>query len=571
MESRPLLPARFYQHVFSVLPSPCLIVHADPCFTIVDANDAYLRETVSERDQLVGQPLLDVFPDNPDNLKEKATQSLAESLRWVVRYRRTDAMPLQRYDVPDRASGNGQFLKRFWSPINVPVLDHDGSVAFILHRVENVTDLVSDVLQTTDGSTVHALPHWWIESESELIRGSRRLGNANAELRRVSEEAVELAARLKEESTRKDEFLAMLGHELRNPLAGLASAFQLIQGSDANRSIPVDITALIHRQIATLTRLVDDLLDASRVSRGAIKLAREIVDLRMVVETAAYSVRRDFELKRHTLSINISPDDYSLRGDETRLQQVVANLLSNAVKYTDAGGNIEVRLRTRGPKRNRRAVLTVSDNGRGIPQAFLETIFELFAQVHTTMDRAEGGLGIGLNLARRLVELHGGTLRAQSRGEGKGSEFTVELPLVEAPQRQPEPSTTLACVTATPNVTVLLVEDNEDVRLATAAMLESLGYVVTTARDGPDGLAAIESTKPAVAIVDIGLPGLDGYEVARHARRLLGSSCPFLIALSGYSGAEVAARAKASGFDCSFVKPVNVSLLRSTIESFALG
>ncbi|MDR5740165.1 HAMP domain-containing sensor histidine kinase [Caballeronia sp. LZ016] len=297
-------------------------------------------------------------------------------------------MALQKYDVPDHLSRNGGFLERYWSPINVPILRSDGSVALILHRVENVTDFVNDVLRSSGASKVQSAK--WLESESELIRRSRQLSNANTELRRVSEEALALAARLKDDSERKDEFLAMLGHELRNPLAGVASAFELIRRSDANASVPPEIVAVVHRQITTLTRLVDDLLDASRVSRGAIELKRDVVDLRMVVETAAYSVRRDFEIKRHTLNINISPGDYSLIGDDARLQQVVANLLANAVKYTDAGGEIEVRLKAECSKSSRRARLTVSDNGRGIPAEYLETIIELFSQVNTTVDRSEG-------------------------------------------------------------------------------------------------------------------------------------------------------------------------------------
>ncbi|VXB58161.1 Histidine kinase [Burkholderia sp. 8Y] len=563
----PDLPADVYRIVFALLPSPCLLLAVDGRYSILDANDAYLRETVSDRADLIGRAVFDAFPDNPADQKSEATKTLGESLERVIRLRRTDAMALQRYDVPDRSSQTGAFLVRYWSPINIPLLNPDGSVAFIIHRVENVTDLVADVQrrgtapsgQKDDRGTTH------VESESELIRRSRQLSNSNQELRRLSEEAFALAARLKDESLRKDEFLAMLGHELRNPLAGLASAFQLIDMSDAAQGVPAEIGSLINRQIGTLTRLVDDLLDASRVSRGAIQLHREAIDLRMVIETAAYSVRRQFETKGHALIIDLAPGDYAMCGDATRLQQVVANLLSNAVKFTDCGGNIRMRLSASTAGEERRAVLTVEDNGRGIPQRYLESIFELFTQVNSKFDRAEGGLGIGLNLARRFVELHGGTLVARSEGVGKGSQFIVDIPLSFVEDERSLPLTEPFYVFADDDVSVLLVEDNDDVRAATAAMLESLGYTVETASDGNSGVDSMVAQTPMVAIVDIGLPGIDGFEVARRARDILGDKQPYLIALSGYSGPEVSERAIESGFDRVFVKPIDIRLLRVSI------
>ncbi|MDR5740137.1 ATP-binding protein [Caballeronia sp. LZ016] len=568
MDTGRVLSADTYSIVFKLLPSPCLLLAVDDGYTILDANDAYLRETISDRHDLIGRPVFDAFPDDPTDQKTNATEVLAASLERVVRLRRTDAMALQRYDVPDRSSDTGAFIVRYWSPINIPLLSQDGSVAAIIHRVENVTDFVAEVHKRTaasyDQSNERGIEH--VDSESELIRRSRQLKNSNQELRRLSEEAFALAARLKDESIRKDEFLAMLGHELRNPLAGLASAFQLIDLSDAATGVPQEISSLINRQIGTLTRLVDDLLDASRVSRGAIRLHRESIDLRMVIETAAYSVRRDFETKGHSLVIDLAPGDYAMNGDATRLQQVVANLLSNAVKFTDHGGSIRMRLCANGNDAQRRAVLTVEDNGRGIPARYLESIFELFAQVNAPLDRSEGGLGIGLNLARRLVELHGGTLVAQSEGEGKGSQFVVELPLSRAPAEQPVPVTDHFSLFPDQDVSILLVEDNEDVRAATAALLESLGYAVTTASDGTSGLDAMVKETPTVAIVDIGLPGIDGFEVARRARNILGDKRPYLIALSGYSGSEVSERAIQSGFDDSFVKPIDVGLLQRTIR-----
>ncbi|SAK47596.1 histidine kinase [Caballeronia fortuita] len=571
------LPVDAYQIVFQLLPSPCLLLNADADFTILDANDAYLRETVSARADLIGRPVFDAFPDSPaDHSADQTTPAagaLRASLQRVIRLRRTDAMALQRYDVPDRANGDGTFIERYWSPINIPFVKADGSVSFIIHRVENVSDFVLEVQSSTPGpdERADAARSRRVESESELIRRSRQLSNTNQELRRLSEEAFALAAQLRDESIRKDEFLAMLGHELRNPLAGLASAFQVIDMKAATERAPPGIGALINRQIATLTRLVDDLLDASRVARGAIRLHREAIDLRIVIEAAAYSVRREFEAKGHALAIDLAPGDYATQGDATRLQQIVANLLSNAVKFTRPGGTIRMRLAANKTGDARRAVLVVEDNGRGIPARFLESIFDLFTQVDTTLDRSEGGLGIGLNLARRLVELHGGTLVARSDGEGKGSQFIVELPLCEA---SVEPAPKLGEHVAgfvDEAIAVLLVEDNEDVRLATSAMLDALGYAVSSAADGGSGLEAMTSGAPALAIVDIGLPDIDGFEVARRARATLGERCPRLVALSGYSGPDVTERALDSGFDEVFVKPIDIRRLQQVVQTARLA
>jgi len=541
----------------------------DDGYTILDANDAYLSETLSKRADLVGRSIFEAFSDNPADPYTRPTEALGESLARVVRLRCTDAMALQRYDVPDRSTDAGAFIVRHRSPINIPLLRADGSVAFIIHRVENVSDLVRDAENrpTALGDRQNGWNLRHLDGQSELVRRSRQLSNTNRELRRLSEEAFRLAAQLKDESIRKDEFLAMLGHELRNPLAGLTSAFQLIGISEAVNGVPKDIGSLINRQIATLTRLVDDLLDAARVSRGAIQLHREPIDLRVVIETAAYSVRKDFENKGHSLVIDLAPGDFTMDGDAARLQQVVANLLSNAVKFTDRGGKIRMHLTATALGEERKAVLVIEDNGRGIPARYLEPIFELFTQVNMTLDRSAGGLGIGLNLARRFVQLHGGTLLARSEGHGKGSQFIVELPLHRTLGMEHRARVTDQFpFRADQDVTILLVEDNEDVRIATAAMLESLGYTVSTAFDGNSNLNSIVTQTPMIAIVDLGLPGIDGFEVARRTRDVLGDKRPCLIALSGYSGPEVTERAIESGFDQTFVKPIDIGLLRQTIS-----
>jgi signal transduction histidine kinase/CheY-like chemotaxis protein len=371
----------------------------------------------------------------------------------------------------------------------------------------------------------------------------------------------ERAARTEAEaaSRAKDEFLAMLGHELRNPLAAIASASQVLEevagaGADGSQR---RLTGIVARQARHLSRMVDDLLDVSRVSSGKIALSRESVDLRDVAERAVAAFREAGRITRHELSV--SAESAVVYGDPTRLEQIVWNLLDNALKYTPPGGRVSLTV-TATP---RTASLGVCDTGVGIAPELLPHIFDLFVQARRSIDRAEGGLGLGLTLVRRLVELHGGTVTASSAGPGQGSAFIVRLPtLVESPDQASRPSGTSP---SSPR-RVLVVEDNPDAREALALLLESWGHRVEQAGDGLMGLEVARANPPDVALIDVGLPGIDGYTLAREIRATPQCGAVRLIALTGYSRSSDRERGYEAGFDAYLVKPVDPAQLLETLS-----
>jgi PAS domain S-box-containing protein len=359
-------------------------------------------------------------------------------------------------------------------------------------------------------------------------------------------------------SRAKDEFLAMLGHELRNPLAAIANASQVLEegvGADAPEG---RLIAIVARQAQHLSRMVGDLLDVSRVSSGKINLSPEFVDLRDVAERAVAAFREAGRVARHDLSVSVQ--SVVVRGDPTRLEQIVWNLLDNALKYTPPGGQVHL-----GVSRDEEGVATlrVRDTGVGIAPELLPHIFDLFVQGRRSIDRAEGGLGLGLTLVRRLVEFHGGTVMASSDGAGKGSEFIVRVPAVmgssaraphEGGASPPRPQR------------ILVVEDNADAREALVLLLESWGHQVTQAADGLSGLEVARSAPPDVALIDVGLPGIDGYALARELRGVPDCAAVRLIALTGYSRAQDRERGRAAGFDTYLVKPVDPGQLRVVLS-----
>jgi signal transduction histidine kinase len=366
---------------------------------------------------------------------------------------------------------------------------------------------------------------------------------------------------LKEDDRRKDEFLATLAHELRNPLAPIrqASAVARSPGADANRRAwALDV---IDRQAGHMALLLDDLLDVSRISRGRLVLRIQPVELGEVVQSALETVRPLVDRKRHRVSVQLPPQPLLLNVDAIRLAQVLSNLLSNAAKYTDEGGDIELKAGLEGEE----VVLRVRDNGIGLSIEAQREIFEMFSQVSSALDRAEGGLGIGLALSRGLVTLHGGTLRVHSAGLGLGSEFVVRLPgsLALAGPTAPAPAA------VTPNDRsgrfILVADDNADALLTMATLLELNGHRVETASDGEQALEAARSLQPEVAVLDIGMPGLNGYEVARRIRAEPWGAGMRLIALTGWGQAEDVQRARAAGFDHHVTKPVDLDALQHLV------
>ncbi len=363
---------------------------------------------------------------------------------------------------------------------------------------------------------------------------------------------------IREADQRKNEFLSMLAHELRNPLAPIRNALQIIGLQGSSESTLQWALEIIARNVHQLVRLVDDLLDVSRITRGKIRLQPEPLDMAAVVAQAVEISQPLIEARRHHLTVSVPPEPVWVHGDGTRLAQVLANLLNNAAKYTDEGGSIWLTLACE----NGDAVVRVRDTGIGIPPNMLASIFDLFTQVDRSLDRSQGGLGIGLTLARRLVEMHGGRLAASSAGANRGSEFVVRLPVLVRP---PGPGVTAngaqdLAAGAAPR-RVLIVDDNVDGAQSLGLMLRLAGHEVCIAHDGPAALKTASDFRPDVVLLDIGLPEMDGYEVARRLRELPELADTLLVALTGYGQAEDRQRGREAGFHHYFVKPVDPPVL----------
>jgi PAS domain S-box-containing protein len=395
---------------------------------------------------------------------------------------------------------------------------------------------------------------WWTarrsftEWEISLVQGISDLAGIfleNAQLYRETAQA----------SRAKDEFLATLSHELRNPLGAIANAVAALHRGPGGEDKAARLRQLIDRQTHHLTRLVDDLLDVARATAGKIALTRQPVDLGDVAGGCVRSLRESG--RAHRRRVTFRAESVIVNADPTRLAQIITNLLDNAVKFTPSGGSVDVDVLREGHE----GVIRVSDTGIGIDSEMLPRLFELFAQAAQPLDRSVGGLGIGLSLSRRLVEMHGGTITAASEGRGRGAQFTVRLP-VEVTGTPPPAS---IVPTKDRGRTILIVEDNDDARESLRLLLESLGHRVLATADGPHGIALALDHQPEVLLIDLGLPGLDGYAVARAVRASPVGMSALLIAVTGYGQAEDRRRSTEAGFDAHLVKPVSQSLLSSLL------
>jgi signal transduction histidine kinase/CheY-like chemotaxis protein len=378
--------------------------------------------------------------------------------------------------------------------------------------------------------------------------------------RRQLEDALrERAEALESAGRAKDEFLAMLGHELRNPLGAIIVAARILERSELSARQGAQPREVIMRQAKHLTRLVDDLLDVSRVTLGKVALHRKAIDVADAVTRCMAALQTALHAGEHEIVVETQP--VWAMADETRLDQIVGNLVSNALKYTPAGGRVAVRVVPDSDS----AVISVQDTGIGVEPSLLPRVFDLFVQGEERLERSRGGLGIGLTLVRRLVELHGGTVAAVSDGPGRGTTFVVRLPRVEAPHDGASPS---SAVTSTPPpLQVLIVEDNEDARDMMRHLFLLAGHAVRDTGDGPAGLAMALERPPDVAIIDIGLPGLDGFELARRLRADQRGRGVTLVALTGYGHSETRARALDAGFDVFLVKPLAADDLQQILTS----
>jgi PAS domain S-box-containing protein len=402
---------------------------------------------------------------------------------------------------------------------------------------------------------------------SPLRAGDGQLVGSLAVIRDVSERARDVAARkLAEESLRnadrrKDEFLATLAHELRNPLAPIRNALQIMRMTSEAGAV-ANARGIIERQLSQLVHLVDDLLDVNRISQGKIELRAVDVDVAAVVRDAVETSRPLIDAGGHTLTMSLPTAQSAIvNADPTRLGQVVANLLNNAAKYTPDGGHIDVCARAESGE----AVITVTDDGVGISAEMLPRVFEMFAQVDHTVSRSQGGLGIGLTLVKRLVEMHHGTVRAESGGPGQGCAFTVRIPLAQGHAGAAMPAV-VAHSTQGPHRRILVVDDSHDIASSTAELLEILGHETFIAHDGEEAVALVNSVKPSVVLLDIGLPKRSGHEVAKWIRAQPGGSDLLLIALSGWGQKEDLRKSREAGFDMHLVKPVELDTLSDIIS-----
>jgi PAS domain S-box-containing protein len=389
------------------------------------------------------------------------------------------------------------------------------------------------------------------------IVGASKVGRDITERKRAE-------AALREADRRKTEFLAVLAHELRNPLAPLRNGLEILQMPDADRDTVERTYDVMNRQLGHLVRLVDDLLDLSRINNGKIELRKERIELAGAVQDAVEASRPLVESSGHELTVTFPTEPLWVDGDRTRLTQVFANLLNNSARYTERGGRITLRAERRGGE----AVVTVADTGIGIPADMLPRIFDMFTQADRPQERSKGGLGIGLSLVRGLVEMHKGSIEAKSGGTGKGSEFVVRLPLQPPPdpgQRPAEGDREARC----PAYRILVVDDNEDAADSLGTMLELMGHTTRTAYDGLEAVSAAESFRPDVVLLDIGLPLMNGYDACRQIRARPWGRQMVIIAQTGWGQDDDRSRSQEAGFDFHLVKPVAPAALEKLLAGLS--
>jgi signal transduction histidine kinase/CheY-like chemotaxis protein len=441
--------------------------------------------------------------------------------------------------------------------------EHDGYIAnYVRTGQPKIIGIGREVVgRRKDGST---FPMELAVSEFHI--GERRyftgIVRDITERKRLEDELRQRLEDLAQADRQKNDFLAMLGHELRNPLGPMSNALYLMKHARADAGTLAEAQGMIERQLQQLVRLVDDLLDLSRIVQGKIELRRERVNLSDVVRRAVETSRPVIDANGHVLDVAVPQRPIYVTGDLIRLAQAVANLLTNAAKYSTRPGRIRISLREEGTQ----AAIAVADEGEGIPPDLMPRIFELFVQGEHTLARSRGGLGIGLTLVRRVIEMHHGSVAAASRGKGQGSEFTLRLPMLPESIRQATSDVEGGeAAGATLSRRILVVDDNVDAAVSVAKILRLFGHDVATAHDGPSALSAAHAFHPDAIVLDIGLPGMDGYEVARRLRGAQDLCKARLVALTGYGQTEDQNRAFEAGFDRHLTKPVDADVLHKVL------
>jgi signal transduction histidine kinase/ActR/RegA family two-component response regulator len=406
------------------------------------------------------------------------------------------------------------------------------------------------------GATVGVLTFLWARSGRRYGEQDLAVANDLASRASIAIENSQLYARLKDADRRKDEFLATLAHELRNPLAPIHNGLQLMRMAGRDTATVEQALTMMERQLGQLVRLVDDLLDVSRINQGKLELRKERIDLAAVLSSAVETSRPLIVRMGHDLEVVLPGQPVVVEADLTRLAQVFSNLLNNAAKYSERGGRITLTARRQGDD----AVVSVRDTGIGIAADQLPRLFEMFSQVKSALERSQGGLGIGLSLVRRLVEMHGGQIVARSDGPGKGSEFVVRLPVSQSSCRPQPPMDEYRGETKI-GLRILVVDDNRDSANSLAKMLRLMGGDTRTAYDGEEAVAAAAEFRPDAVVLDIGLPKLNGYEACRRIRALPGAKRVLLIAQTGWGQVEDRQRTQQAGFDHHLIKPVDHAVL----------
>ncbi len=397
-------------------------------------------------------------------------------------------------------------------------------------------------------------PHRRLTSLDGTVADITEKKKADTERLRAEEELREVASKLSEADRRKDEFLATLAHELRNPLAPIRTGLEIMRVAAGDAPVIEKLRLMMESQTQQLVRLIDDLMDVSRIASGKVELRKEIMDLRLAVRSAIDATKAAMESSRHHFAATMPDEPVWLNADSTRVSQVISNLLTNAARYTDPGGEISLNIE----RRDADVMVSVRDTGIGVPPEMLDQIFEMFAQVDQSSEKSQGGLGIGLTLVKRLTELHGGAVEVRSGGEGKGSEFLITLPLMS---NHAGPENDATEMEAPVGRRVMVVDDNQAAAETLTAMLRLAGNDVRTAKDGVECIEMALNFRPEVILMDLGMPNMNGYEAARHIRQQEWGGEMLLVALTGWGQDRDRANTSEAGFDRHLIKPVEPSAL----------